>query len=69
MPAIIAWLLGLLSAPTWLVIVAQAAWEVISLLPWFKRLPATKDLHGAIKEAKVTGNDKPIKEWHFKWGV
>lgn len=69
MPGIIAWLLGLLSAPTWLVIAAQAAWEIISLLPWFKRPPAIKDLHGAIAEAKVVGNDNPIKDWHQKWNV
>lgn len=69
MPAIISWLLGLLSAPAWLVEAAQIAWDIISSLPLFHKPLALFHLKQAVKEAKVAGNTKPLDAWHAIWGT
>ena len=67
MSALIVFLLGLVGAPTWLITAAQLAWTLLTQLPWFQKPAAFQDLYGAIAQAKVVGNDQPIKDWHVRW--
>lgn len=67
MPAIIVWLLGLFSAPDWIKVIVNVAYELWQIIPWFHKPASFIGLREAIRTSLACGSDEPVKEWLQEW--